>query len=107
MRLFIHALGASAGGGLTYLRNVIPHLAARDDIEIILLAGENPCATIPRFANVEVLNGMGERSALSRFLWEQREIPKLLRKMDANVLLSAGNFAIWNSPVPQLLLSRN
>ena len=29
IRLFINGLAASAGAGLTYLRNVIPHLARR------------------------------------------------------------------------------
>ncbi len=108
MRLFINALGASAGGGLTYLRNLVPHLAARPDIEVTVLAGGAAGATIPSARNVERLTGgMEEQGTLSRFFWEQREIPKLLRKTDADVLLSAGNFAVWKSPVPQILLSRN
>src|SRR5712692_4964122 len=108
MRLFIHALGASAGGGLTYLRNVVPHLAARPDIEVSVLAGDAAGAAIPSASNVQILvTGMEEKGTFSRFLWEQRTIPNLIRKMGAGVLLSAGNFAIWNSPVPQILLSRN
>lgn len=108
MRLFIHALGASAGGGLTYLRNVVPHLAARPDIEVSVLAGESAGTAIPSASNVQILaGGMEEQGTFSGFLWEQREIPKLIRKTGADVLLSAGNFAIWNSPVPQILLSRN
>jgi len=108
MRLFIHALGASAGGGLTYLRNIVPHLAARSDIEVSVLAGDAARAAIPSGSNVQVLNGvMEEQGPVFRFLWEQREIPNLIRKVSADVLLSAGNFAIWNSPVPQILLSRN
>src|SRR5712671_4813564 len=108
MRLFIHALGASAGGGLTYLRNVVPHLAARSDVEIILLVGEAASAAIPTFGNVEVLaRDMDRQRALSRFLWEQREVPDLIWKSGADVLVSAGNFAVRNSPVPQILLSRN
>ena len=37
IRLFINGLAASAGGGLTYLRNVIPHLARRADAETTVL----------------------------------------------------------------------
>lgn len=108
MRLFIHALGASAGGGLTYLRNVVPHLAARPDIQVSVLAGKAAGAAIPSASNVQVLaGGMEEQGPLSRFLWEQREIPEFVRRTGADVLLSAGNFALWNSPVPQILLSRN
>src|SRR5580765_3610173 len=108
MRLFIHALGASAGGGLTYLRNIVPHLATRPDIEVSVLAGKAAGATIPCAGNVQVLaGGKEEQGPLSRYWWEQREVPRLIRKAGADVLLSAGNFAVWNSPVPQILLSRN
>src|SRR5882757_1026891 len=108
MRLFIHALGASAGGGLTYLRNVVPHLVG-SDLEVKVLAGKAAGETIPAVPNVEMLTvGRVEgRGTLARFWCEQREIPKLIRKAGADVLLSTGNFAIWNSPVPQILLSRN
>jgi glycosyltransferase involved in cell wall biosynthesis len=34
-------------------------------------------------------------------------LPELIRRSGANVLLSAGNFALRRSPVPQILLSRN
>jgi glycosyltransferase involved in cell wall biosynthesis len=34
-------------------------------------------------------------------------LPELIRQSGANVLLSAGNFALRKSPVPQILLSRN
>jgi glycosyltransferase involved in cell wall biosynthesis len=109
MRLFIHALGASAGGGLTYLRNLIPHLAARNDLEVKMLSGEAAGATISSASNVEMMSSgaMEGQGTLARFWWEQREIPRLIRKTGADVLLSTGNFAIWNSPVPQILLSRN
>jgi len=34
-------------------------------------------------------------------------VPNLIQRSGAKVLLSTGNFALWNSPVPQILLSRN
>jgi glycosyltransferase involved in cell wall biosynthesis len=34
-------------------------------------------------------------------------LPSLVRRSGAQVLISAGNFALWQSPVPQILLSRN
>ena len=40
IHLFINALAASAGGGLTYIRNVLPRLAFRDDVRTtVLLTG--------------------------------------------------------------------
>ncbi len=107
IRLFINGLAASAGGGLTYLRNAIPHLARRPDAETTVLL--NPAirrefGELPNISFVEIPESPG---ALRRFVREQTELPKLIRQSGAQLLISAGNFALWNSPVPQILLSRN
>jgi glycosyltransferase involved in cell wall biosynthesis len=107
IRLFINGLAASAGGGLTYLRNVIPHLARRVDAETTVLL--NPVirrefGELPNVAFVETSESSG---VLRRFVREQTTLRKLIRRSGAQVLVSAGNFALWNSPVPQILLSRN
>jgi glycosyltransferase involved in cell wall biosynthesis len=107
IHLFINALAASAGGGLTYVRNVIPHLAMRADVRATVLL--NPAFRHERgsWANVDFLETQNLASVTGRFWFEQREIPQLIRRSGADVLLSTGNFALWNSPVPQILLSRN
>ncbi len=107
IRLFINGLAASAGGGLTYLRNVIPHLARRGDAETTVWL--NPAmraefATLPNVSFVETSESPG---VLRRFVGEQTALPKLIKQCGAQVLISAGNFALWNSPIPQILLSRN
>jgi glycosyltransferase involved in cell wall biosynthesis len=107
IRLFINGLAASAGGGLTYLRNVIPHLARRVDTETTVLL--NPAirrefAELPNVSFVETAEISG---VFRRVVREQTTLPKLIRRSGAQVLISAGNFALWNSPVPQILLSRN
>src|SRR5208282_3411954 len=43
----------------------------------------------------------------ARFVGAQRSVPELIRRSGANVLLSAGNIALFRSPVPQILLSGN
>jgi glycosyltransferase involved in cell wall biosynthesis len=50
---------------------------------------------------------LGSYGATPRFILEQMTLPKLIRRSGSQVLISAGNFALWNSPVPQILLSRN
>jgi glycosyltransferase involved in cell wall biosynthesis len=107
MRVFLNGLGANSASGLTYLRNVLPHLSRRGDV----------CATVaisPRwrdefaelrnvqFAEVPEIAGAGRR-----FWFEQTRLPGLIRKSGAEVLISAGNFALRKSPVPQILLSGN
>jgi len=107
IRLFINGLAASAGGGLTYLRNVIPHLSLREDaVTTVALspAMYTEFGELPRISFVETLEASG---ASKRFFREQTQLPKMIRQSGAQVLISAGNFALWNSPVPQILLSRN
>ncbi len=107
IRLFINGLAASAGGGLTYLRNVIPHLARRADAKTAVLlnpAMRQEFGELPNTSFVETAESSG---AFRRFVREQTTLPKLIRCSGAQVLISAGNFALWNSPVPQILLSRN
>jgi len=107
IRLFINGLAASAGGGLTYLRNVIPHLARRVDTKTAILLNppiRREFGELPNISFVEIAETSG---VFRRVLREQMTLPKLIRRSGAQVLISAGNFALWNSPVPQILLSRN
>jgi glycosyltransferase involved in cell wall biosynthesis len=107
IHLFINALAASAGGGLTYVRNVIPRLAARDDVRTTVLLGSALCGEIMVSPRVAVLTEDGRTTSGGRFWYEQRSLPAIIRSSGADVLLSTGNFALFRSPVPQILLSRN
>jgi glycosyltransferase involved in cell wall biosynthesis len=107
IHLFINALAASTGGGLTYVRNVIPHLAARADVRATVLVNPAFPRELGPCANVDFIETQRSVGVAGRFWFEQRDLPRLIRRSGANVLLSTGNFALWNSPVPQILLSRN
>ncbi len=109
MHLFINSLAASAGGGLTYIRNVIPHLAEksaeRSDLRVTTALGRDLGEEFRSFTGTQFLEM--EIPAGRRFWFEQSALPRIVRQSGADVLLSAGNFASRNSPVPQILLSRN
>jgi glycosyltransferase involved in cell wall biosynthesis len=107
IRLLINGLAASAGGGVTYLRNVIPQWARRADAETTVLVNPAIRAELGEVRNVSMIDVLPSSSAARRFFREQRVLPKLIRRSGAQVLISAGNFALWNSPIPQILLSRN
>jgi glycosyltransferase involved in cell wall biosynthesis len=112
IHLFLDASAASSGSGPTYVRNVVPHLAARADLRSTILVSsalrrefqaqsqELSNLSFVEFANENVGTG-------TRFLRSQKSIPALLRRSGANMLVSAGNMALFRSPVPQILLSGN
>ncbi len=107
IHLFINSLAASAGGGLTYVRNVLPCLAARNDVRTTVLLGRPLQNEITESDRVTVLREDCPAGSAGRFWYEQRKLPDMIRCCKADVLLSTGNFALYRSPVPQILLSRN
>jgi glycosyltransferase involved in cell wall biosynthesis len=105
MHVFVNALAASAGGGLTYVNHVVPELAVRPDMRVTVAIVPGVGEEFRRFPNVERVDL--EIPASRRFWYEQFVLPGVIRDCHADILLSAGNFASRNSPVPQILLSRN
>lgn len=103
--LFINSLAASAGGGLTYVRNVVPHLAANPQVHVTAAVEFGLREELGRFSNVDFL--ALDVPTARRFWYEQSVLPERIRCGGADVLLSTGNFALRQSPVPQILLSRN
>ena len=64
MHLFVNGLAASAGGGLTYLRNVLPQLSLRGDVQVT--AAVNPqlhleFCDLPRVSLAEIEPPAGTR----------------------------------------------
>ncbi len=108
IHLFVDASAASSGSGPTYVRNVVPHLAARTDLHSTILVSPLLRQEFQDQSNVSFVEFADESvSAAARFVRAQRSVPGLVRRSGANVLLSAGNMALFRSPVPQILLSGN
>jgi glycosyltransferase involved in cell wall biosynthesis len=105
MRLFINSLAASAGGGLTYIRNVLPRLAEMTGVQVIVALSPSLRQEFSDLRGVEFLEISSPPGR--RFWHEQSALPILIRNSKSDVLLSTGNFALRRSPVPQVLLSRN
>jgi glycosyltransferase involved in cell wall biosynthesis len=107
MHLFLNCLAASAGGGLTYLRNVAPHLSARTGVRTTVAASVSLQRELGKIPNLTWADLKTNQNSAIRFLQEQIKLPHAIRDCGADVLISAGNFALWKSPVPQILLSGN
>jgi glycosyltransferase involved in cell wall biosynthesis len=107
MHLFLNGLAASAGGGLTYLRNVIPQLSARSDVMTTVAVHPRLRRELGDRPNISIVEMEVPAGTVRRFWKEQTVLPDWIRRSGADVLVSAGNIALRRSPVPQILLSRN
>ncbi len=107
MRLFLNGLAASTSSGLTYIRNVLPELSRSPGVHTTIAVSrllQNELQDLPNVSFVPVREAGWSGT---RFLMEQTALARLVRLSKSDVLLSAGNFALRNSPVPQILLSGN
>jgi glycosyltransferase involved in cell wall biosynthesis len=107
MHLFLNCLAASAGSGLTYVRNVVPQLSVRPDVRATVAVAPKLRNGLGSPHNISFIEVDLPAGAAGRFCWEQSKLTHMIRKSGADVLISAGNFALWRSPVPQILLSGN
>jgi glycosyltransferase involved in cell wall biosynthesis len=109
MKVAIHGLSATAGGGRTYLLNLartLPALAPHQYRLYAPLAAATDLADLPK--SFRVLHcAWAERSYAARSFWEQFVLPREVKRWGADVLLCLGNFCPLRSQVPVVLLSRN
>src|SRR4029077_298307 len=94
MHLFLNALAANAGGGLTYLRNVLPHLSARNDVRTTAAVNPTLGQELEELPNVSFLEFKTPANTTLRFWQEQTALPELVRRSGAQVLISSGNFGL-------------
>jgi len=107
MHILFNAFAASSGSGLTYVRNVAAVLARRSDVRATFLVGPELAGERSAGANVAFEEMREPQSVARRVVWEQSVLPRIVRRLGADVLVSAGNFALRRSSVPQILLSGN
>lgn len=104
-RVLINALHAKSGGGVTYLRQMLPLLAADPRLEIHVLAHESQRATLDphdpriRLHAVRIAGGL-----FRMLLWEQLVMPWRARALGAAVTFSPANFGPLLAPCPVILL---
>jgi glycosyltransferase involved in cell wall biosynthesis len=107
MHLFLNGLAASSSSGLTYLRNILPLLSRQTDVRVTVAMAAALQTEFLDLPNVFLAQCKPPQPSAARFWYEQAKLPKIIRESRANILISAGNFAIRKPPVPQILLSGN
>ena len=105
LRVAIDAVHGKTGGGLTYLRAMLPRLAGEAGFDLHLYAAAATLALLaPIDTRVTVHEVTPWRGRLAEALWEQLRLPAILRfdRMDAT--FAPANFAPLAAPRPVVLL---
>ena len=93
MRVVINGLHAKSGGGVTYLRNVLPDLAEMPELELHLFLHKDQFHLFyPVHENVRVTLFNFRPSFFRTLIWEQINIPLLAWGMGADVVFSPANY---------------
>ncbi len=105
IRVLVNGIHAKSGGGVTYLRNILPLLAQDDELEVHLFLHRDQFqlfGTVDERVRVHLLrypNGF-----FANLLWEQIVLPVLARVMSVDVTLSPANYGPLLAPAPVIVL---
>jgi glycosyltransferase involved in cell wall biosynthesis len=92
-RLLINGLHARTGGGVTYLHNMLPLLAAEPGSDIHLCAHEDQKDVLPIDLQNVTYHFLNFRRGFWNVLWrEQIDLPRLARSVSADVTFSPANY---------------
>jgi glycosyltransferase involved in cell wall biosynthesis len=105
VRVLINGVHARSGGGLTYLRNILAHLANDERLELHLFLHHDQ---LPLFASIDerITTRVFDfnRAFWSFFWWEQVSLPLISRAMSADVTFSPANFGPLFAQTPVIML---
>ena len=110
MKIAINTMSAVAGGGVTYIKNLLYHLSKSNTphqyLIITTLAGkETFYFQHPNFRFLSFK--VPSRSPILRILWEQCILPSFLKKEGVNLLFSPGNICPLFINLPNVVMIQN
>lgn len=89
----INGLHAKSGGGVTYLRNILPELARLPDVEVHLFLHKDQFDLFyPINENVRVTLFSFRPTFIRTLVWEQLALPMLAWALGAHVVFSPANY---------------
>lgn len=93
LRVLVNALHAKSGGGITYLRAMLPLLAADPRLDLVLLIHGH---TLPLFAPLDPriqVQALDLPAGMAReMVWEQLHLPAMAKRLGADMVFSPANF---------------
>ncbi|MCF6149703.1 MAG: glycosyltransferase family 4 protein [Candidatus Kuenenia sp.] len=110
MKIAINTTSAVAGGGVTYIKNLLTYLSNLNTHHQFLILTTLKGKEIFYFQhpNFKFLSfRIPSKSSLLRILWEQIILPFLLKKECVDVLFSPGNLCPLFSTIPNVVMVQN
>jgi glycosyltransferase involved in cell wall biosynthesis len=110
VNVFINAMSIRDGGGLVVLKKLLEEMInISSNIKWYVASNPDTVSQISAFSNVEGIPYVWpDKSPLHHFIWYETEIPRLLKKVNADVCFSQTNFLPrLRLPCPSLLLVHN
>ncbi|MCH7956409.1 MAG: glycosyltransferase [Proteobacteria bacterium] len=105
VRVLVNGLHAKTGGGVTYLRNVLPLLAGDPEVKVHLCVHEDQRPLLPEDLGGVTVHFLSFKSGFWRLQFrEQVEVPRLARRIGAHVTFSPANYAPLAAPNSVILL---
>ena len=89
-RIVMNALSARLGGGQTYVLNLLESLPEQLDAEIFILAPDSLSLPLGRENVTKIQVKWPLENPFTRAIWEWLYLPKLLKRLDADVLFCPG-----------------
>lgn len=110
MKIAINTTSAVAGGGVTYIKNLLTHLSKVNTHHQFLILTTPKGKEIfyfqhPHFTFVSFK--IPSKSLILRILWEQFILPSFLKKEKVDVLFSPGNICPLFSTIPNVVMVQN
>lgn len=104
-RLLFNGLHSKSGGGLTYLNNILPLMAADKDIDLHLCVHENQRESLPENLDDITVHFLNFKQGFWRLqIREQVDVPRLAKKIGADVTFSPANYGPLLAPNSVVLL---
>jgi glycosyltransferase involved in cell wall biosynthesis len=110
MRILIYAPAARMGGARAHVLGLVPELAALAPTdEVLLIAQPDLIAELPPLPRTWTFNiqRSQKRGLLGQLAWEQRVLPRIAEKWEADVLLSFGSFVPLRNSCASVLEAGN
>jgi len=92
-RVLVNGIHAKSGGGVTYLRNVLPLLGENPALDVHLIIHEDQQKIYSELgSNIQIHARNFPSGFYGLFFWEQVVFPILVKTINADVVFSPGNY---------------